>query len=531
MSRIEILDCTLRDGGYVVDTKFGDNTISAIMNSLVETGIEIIECGFLRNERRENGSTVFSIPSDMKAYLPTKMTNCKYVLMFDAGKYDVNNLPQNDGMLFGIRDCFHKEFRERAFEDAKILKEKGYEVFIQPTGILQYSDAEILELIEKTNLLGAYSFAIVDTFGSMEKPDLVRLFNLIHHNLDANIALGFHSHNNQQLAYALSQDFLSLGINRRDLLIDTTVYGMGRGAGNACTESMAFHLNKYYGKQYDTEQLLDLIESQILQIYDEHQWGYSVRNFVAGICGCHVDNAAYLYDKGNLLSSDVKGILEEIPTELRIHFYPDILENTLSNYKYKNIDDTNAISALENQLIGKDILLVCPGKSLVMEQDKVQTFCQEHKTIRIAINFVPENLECEYFFFSNPQRLHFWKKHISNVKGKLVITSNLVCELDGAKVNYYSLVCQGKKYGANAIILCLKLLDKIKVGNVYFAGFDGYAYDSTNYINRECESSKNDAEMKLLNYEISEMITEYKKNMIIRRKLNFITSSRFEEVL
>ena len=531
MFEIGILDCTLRDGAYVVDTYFGDNTIFEIVKSLVEAGIDIIECGFLRNKSGGEGSTVFSKPSEIKKYIPEGLCNSKFVLMFDAGKLDVEKIPANDGTLFGIRDCFHKDFIDQAFQDAEILKQKGYKIFIQPTGILQYTDVEIIELIKKTNLIGAYSFAIVDTFGSMDKSDLLRLFSLINHNLDDSITLSFHSHNNQQMAYALSQDFVELGFGKRKMVVDSTVYGMGRGAGNTCTESVAFHLNKYYKKQYNTEKILDLIESQILQIYDHYSWGYNVRNLVAGINGCHVDNISYLYDKGYLLSSDVKRIMEVVPSEYRIHFFPDVLETTLSNYKNEYIDDNQSIEQLRKKLAKKDILVLCPGRSISSSQTVIKQFYKRKNVITIGVNFIPELIECNYLFFSNPQRVHFWNHYLEKYNGRIILTSNIQSNINSININYRNLVISEKKYGANAAIMCLRLLDQLDVGSIYLAGFDGYSDKDRNYLNRESENSKNSAEIQLLNYEISEMFDGFRRNMQSKRKIEFITKSKFERVM
>lgn len=63
-----------------------------------------------------------------------------------------------------------------------------------------------------------------------------RVFYLVHHNLWANAKIGFHSHNNLQMSFALSQDFIDMSQGLRDIVVDSTMAGMGRGAGNTNTE-------------------------------------------------------------------------------------------------------------------------------------------------------------------------------------------------------------------------------------------------------------------------------------------------------
>ena len=47
MDRVNILDCTLRDGGYVNDFNFGQDILKDIIKKLTKASIDIIECAFL----------------------------------------------------------------------------------------------------------------------------------------------------------------------------------------------------------------------------------------------------------------------------------------------------------------------------------------------------------------------------------------------------------------------------------------------------------------------------------------------------
>ena len=49
MEKIRLLDCTLRDGGYINDWRFGQRTIQNLLARLVDAGCDLIEVGFLRN--------------------------------------------------------------------------------------------------------------------------------------------------------------------------------------------------------------------------------------------------------------------------------------------------------------------------------------------------------------------------------------------------------------------------------------------------------------------------------------------------
>ena len=95
----------------------------------------------------------------------------------------------------GIRLTFHQKEIDKAFEWGKIIKDKGYKLFMQPVGTTNYTDKQFLELLERINSLEPYAFYIVDTLGVMYQKDLTRQVYLVDNNLKKDICLGYHSHN------------------------------------------------------------------------------------------------------------------------------------------------------------------------------------------------------------------------------------------------------------------------------------------------------------------------------------------------
>lgn len=103
------------------------------------------------------------------------------------------------------------------------IKSKGYKVYVQAMVSLSYSDEEFLRLIQYVNELKPYSFYIVDNFGVMKRKDLTGLFYMVEHNLAEGIAIGYHSHNNMQLAYANAQTLVDIR-TKQELILDSSVF-------------------------------------------------------------------------------------------------------------------------------------------------------------------------------------------------------------------------------------------------------------------------------------------------------------------
>ncbi|MCM1499264.1 MAG: aldolase catalytic domain-containing protein, partial [Clostridium sp.] len=252
MGKIRLLDCTLRDGGYVNDWEFGHDNLLSIFERVVGAGVDIIEVGFL-DERRPfdvNRSIMPDSASVEKIFGKVDRKQTMVVGMIDYGTCSIKNIqPCEESYLDGIRVIFKKHLREPAMEFCAQLKALGYKVFSQLVSITSYEEDELLDLVRLANDVKPYAVSMVDTYGLLHQDALMHYFKILNDNLDLEISLGYHSHNNFQLGYANCIEMLSHPVER-DVLVDATIYGMGKSAGNTPIELLAMHLNEHYGKNY-----------------------------------------------------------------------------------------------------------------------------------------------------------------------------------------------------------------------------------------------------------------------------------------
>ena len=125
---------------------------------------------------------------------------------------------------------------------------------------------------------------------------MIRLFYIVDYKLDSNIVLGFHSHNNMQLAYSNAQTLVDIQITR-NIIIDTSIMGMGCGAGNLNTELFVEYLNDNFDMHYRLKPLLILIDEVLNIFYYENYWGYSLPNYLSAKYNTHPNYAKYLDEK------------------------------------------------------------------------------------------------------------------------------------------------------------------------------------------------------------------------------------------
>lgn len=538
MNHIKLLDCTLRDGGYLIDTIFGENVIKGIIKKLCMANVDIIELGFLKDVIHKQGSSTFNRIEEIIKYLPEKNDrgNSSFVAMIDYGRYSIENLSDYDGKsIDAIRDCYFKKDMNNALKMAEEIMEKGYKVYVQPVDILGYSDIELLDLIEKVNKIKPYALSIVDTFGSMYKDDLQRIFSIIDHNLDKEIKVGFHSHNNLQLSFSLAQEFVMMSLGKREIIVDGTINGMGRGAGNTNTELVMDFLNRKLGYHYDMSEMLDLIDAYMPKIMQQCSWGYSIPYFIAGMYSSHVHNINYLLDKHNIKSKDMRFIIEEISPQKRKRYDYDNLEQLYINYFDQKVDDMKILQQLEEAFIDRKVLIIAPGRNSQLQKEKIIDFIELNNPIIICTNYINKSITPDYAFYSSKRRYEESLDYdIDKFKQvNKILTSNIKTTNSNNEkiVNFKSLTKLGWKYFDNSTVLLLRLLNKLKVKDIYIAGFDGFL-KGQNYskAHEELESYDEYEKYIELNRELKEMLVDFKNEISSDVNINFITESKFESI-
>lgn len=536
MKRVNILDCTLRDGGYLINSQFGNTAIKGSIRGLTESGVDVIECGFLKDEPHQEGTTIFNNAAQIRSFLPENRKQASYVCLADYSRYHVSNLEPYDGSsIDGVRACFFKHERHDVIAFCRSIIEKGYKLYVQPVDILGYTDAELLELIEEVNDLEPYAFSIVDTFGSMYREDLQRVFYLIHHNLWTNAKIGFHSHNNLQMSFSLSQDFIEMSQGLRDIVVDATMAGMGRGAGNTNTELVMQYMNRKFNSGYDIDIILDLIDNYIDGFHKEYEWGYSIPYFLAGSHSAHVNNISYLSTKAGIASRDINFLLNRLDATDRKRYDYDLLEKTYIEYQSTQCDDSASVKQLKEVLSGKDILILLPGHTLVSHKEVIDQYTKDTHPVVISVNLLTSDYPIHYAYFSNKNRYQFWQNAAHFSDYKKIVTSNVTTlrNKDQYVIDFSRLVKCGWEQLDNSGILLLRLLDLMNVKSIAIAGFDGYSHNSSNqnYIQKSMEKTRNTLNAEEANRNIRSMLEDYLNTRKNNCSINFITPSHFEGVL
>jgi len=530
--KYRLLDCTLRDGGYVNDWCFGKNNIATIFERLVSAGIDVIEVGFL-DERRTFDPERTIMPdtaSVEKIFGGMNRGSSQLVAMIDYGTCGIEHIePAKDSILDGIRVIFKKEKRVPALAFCRQLKDLGYKVYCQLVSITSYTDDELREVTERVNEVHPYAMSMVDTYGLCDAPKLCHIVEVIDRTLNEDIILGYHAHNNFQLAYSNSIAVLNAGL-KRSVLVDGTLYGMGKSAGNAPLELLAMYMNLNFGTDYHLGQIQEAISTCILDLYHKKPWGYTLFYYIAALNRCHPDYVGWLMSKQTLSVTAISQILSQIPEEEKLGKNMDLLEELYLDYQKRECDDTEALKALRGLLEGKEVLMIGPGRQAELSKQKITGYISEHDPVVIPINYFPGGIHADYLFLTNTRRqlqlAGDLKEHQSDGT-KIIATSNLTAPEDSFDylVNFCDLIDENEEFPDNSMEMLIRLLDKLGVKKVQLAGFDGYNAQRVNYFDANMEYSFIRQKANALNASAKRFFEKYKDRM----EIGFLTESLYQK--
>lgn len=333
---IKLLDCTLRDGGIVINFDFGLERMQQIKSCLEDAGVEYIECGYIDAKKGDpEGRTCFDNEQSIrKTLLRTgKRQGVKYLAMIDYGTYDLNNLqPATPDGIDGIRYAFHKENMLEAIENAHTIVEKGYDLYIQPMVSIRYTDEEFREMILMCNekIPEAKAFYVVDSFGQMDNMTLVHKLDIADQYVKDSMVIGFHAHNNRQMAFSNALAWANHS-TRHELMLDSSIMGMGKGAGNLCTE-LIMPVLIARGKSYSTVDIYKLINDYIAGIQKTTPWGYSLDYYLSSLYGCTPSYIKIFTSDSRVTTDDLVILLKNMPAEKKASCDRNFAKDYLTNY-------------------------------------------------------------------------------------------------------------------------------------------------------------------------------------------------------
>lgn len=506
---MKIIDCTIRDGGHLNNWDFDHQAVKAAYYAALKGGVDFFEIGY-RFPYSHPGLGDYGYCKDEFLFsLVEANAKCKLLVMVNANTSD--NVEFTDCKpeltpISGVRVAAYPYEYERAFKLIELLHSKGYLVYMNLMASSEITEEQYEQLKnwENKHLIGSIYFA--DSFGGFTPSDIPFFVNKLK-EIGFN-EIGFHSHNNLQMAFANSLKSIESGAT----FIDASIYGMGRGAGNLPMEILLGYLEKEGHKQYNTLPYLEVIERYFYPIFKKIEWGYSTQALIGGLANIHPYYVDNLFERSTYTIEEIWNaaniIKEKCPTSFSLkelnkvmgeRFYTplteenvqDILEKVSEEFKIIPAHDAFTVSDFKykNAHKGRKILIVANGPSLVSYKREIQEFIDAENPVVIGVNYIQDTIVPDYHIFINRKR---FQKYVSEVnpKSKLLVPSyfgkEFVKDANIEHCDYFDLESVGITHAAvvegttqmcvypNVSISAMLLAYLMGASEVYAVGIDGY---------------------------------------------------------
>lgn len=499
-NKIEVLDCTIRDGGYINKWNFDKKLVSETYRALSKSGVDYVELGYHCTEdflnAQEYGLFRFSKIKDIEDIWEFHNNPTNISLMVDYGKFNISSLYQYiDSPIKLIRMAFHKNKLKEALKSAEKIKDIGFKVSVNFMGFSSYTKKEIKQLIKILKNISLDYAYVSDSYGSIFPNQLVDFLSPL---LEIkHIKWGFHPHNNIQMAFANTLAAMEAGIG----IVDSSIYGMGRGAGNLPTEILLAYLQFMRPQKYNVVPILNIIDRYYLDLKKKYGWGYELPYMISGIYSCHPDYAKKIIDRKEYDIEDVWRTLEIIKSIKPVGFQKNLLEDILQKGLFgkkelKAADNKRKEVSIQgnievnyiNRHRDDNFLILANGPTLSKYKPHIDKFIEKYRPVIMGGNYLGSLFKPHYHAFNNKRRFVDYIDTI-NENSKLLIGQHIPLEMvkEYTSKKYEIIYHKNIQYSPFDIkdgvvssdcrtIALLMVAVAIVMGakNIYIAGLDGY---------------------------------------------------------
>tara|TARA_B100000700_G_scaffold329329_1_gene450587 strand:- start:4943 stop:6559 length:1617 start_codon:yes stop_codon:yes gene_type:complete len=486
------IDCTLRDGGYYNNWDFSDDFVKKYLLALSSAKINYIELGFrLFNNKGFKGAYAYcsdefinrlDIPNDINIALMINIDDLLLESQFNSEmieKIVPLNSDKSKVKLFRIA-CRIDDFKVIA-PAFNLLKKKGYQTAVN---IMQISEMNENQL----NIIGklATEFDIdilylADSLGSLIPDDIFHIVRNLRVTWKGSI--GFHAHDNKGLALINTFKAIENGIS----WIDSTVNGMGRGAGNTKTEELLLSLDNNKKDKSYLIPLLKMINDDFKKLKERYCWGTNPYYFLAAEFSIHPTYIQTILSDDRFKEEDILSVIDYLKGEDSTKFISDQLESAKNFYTGNSIGTFSACSIINN----KEVLIVGSSPNLDSYKVALEDFIRKNQPIVLALNTcrqIDDNL-IDFRIACNPIRLMADFDTYLRLPQPLItplsmLPDSLSRKLIGKKILDYGIGISNEgfefheKYGIipNQLVFAYAL-SFVASGNakkVFLSGFEGY---------------------------------------------------------
>ena len=295
--KIKVLDATIRDGGLINKHDFDFRFVREVYKAISAAGVDYIELGYKNSKElfspKEYGAWKFCDDDEIRKVIDGIESKTKISVMVDIGRVNIDDVkPKSESPVNMIRTACYVKDIDKAIFMANHFADKGYETTINIMAISKDQGTELdeaLDQVEKESKLNA--LYIVDSYGALYQETTEALIKKARKYIKTK-EVGFHAHNNQQLAFSNTIEAIIHDAN----YLDGTIFGLGRAAGNCPLELLIGFLKN---PKFDIRPILEVISKEFIPLRKKIEWGYIIPYMISGLLNEHPREAMALRNSSN----------------------------------------------------------------------------------------------------------------------------------------------------------------------------------------------------------------------------------------
>lgn len=442
---VEILDCTLRDGGYYCNWDFEDDTVARYLDAVVQAGVSIVEIGF-RSKPAAGFAGKFKFCRDGTLKPLFANRSVRVAVMIDGkdfilptGEIDRGGLeklfgPKRESPADMVRITAMKATLRQTIQLGEILKARGYTVSINVMQASLLSEKDLAEIAQEIERSGMEYMVVADSFGGLTPEETHRRFLAIKEHFTR--CAGFHAHDNLGLAFSNALAAIEAGAG----MVDCALLGMGRGAGNLRTEQLLLYLRlKQDRRDVDPTPLFEVASTDFAELHEKYRWGTSLPYMLSGMYNTHPMYAQQLLQTRRYSPLEVVRVLEVLHANGNNTSFSKQQLSSFLPERFAIIRDKIPVKELKGYKPGlpalrfnpnrnKEVLVLGSGASVRKRTPDIQEFIRVHQPVVFECN-VQKEIESaaeHYSLFTNYRRLEEHLPHLTAKRRRLVLGLDVV---------------------------------------------------------------------------------------------------------
>ena len=491
--KLNILDCTLRDGGYYNNWFFKKDLINEYLKVMDIINIDYVEIGFrFLDTIRTKGPNAYSdevflkslkIPKGLKIGIMVNAADfINQINIIDLAKS--NFKPKKDSVISLVRIACHHYEIEKIIPLVSWLKKNGYKVGVNVMQIPELTIQEIKKTVLQIKKSKTDILYFADSLGSLDAKKTNKIIKHIKSNWQG--STGIHTHDNMGKALENSLAAINNNVN----WIDCTVTGMGRGPGNTKTEYLILQLKRKSDKNKNLVPLLNLIKRYFEPLQEKYKWGSNPFYYFAGLHSIHPSFVQEMLNNDSFTPEDIYSNLKYLKTLGGRKFSKELV--TVGKNFYKKAIKGNWISS--ELLKNKDTLIIGPGDSIFKYRKKIIKFILKYKPVVLILNaikpipekYINAHIVCHTLRLLSD--LDKYKKFNSSlITPYSSFSNNIKSKIKSKKIMNFGLQVKNNKFkfDKNFVVLPNSLAITYALGictsgqskKIFLAGLDGHSLD------------------------------------------------------